>query len=254
VIRHRDDFTLTRIHIFYLGHDVGFQLRRWALKIMSFMISANRLFILTQSHRLRKLLEGDFFIQVLSSPTTRPYHCDLSPGTIQVVLDAALAETSYFNADWEEARKSFIGLCSKESAVIRWRPRVHAELAMDIAMVEGKIEPLPYIGVSKLSCIMCSHYIRAFREITGQKITTRGSHGKAYPGWFWPSHPDFDCDTALRQAFLIAIRGQLCSNFEDTFVCRKSDSSVGSDGPRLQLHPTQDKISALFKQVVSPTA
>ena len=41
---------------------------------------------------------------------------------------------------------------------------------------------LPYIGVSNLSCIMCSHYIRAFNEVTQEKIATRGSCGKAYYG------------------------------------------------------------------------
>jgi hypothetical protein len=29
---------------------------------------------------------------------------------------------------------------------------------------------LPYIGVSKLSCIMCSHYIHAFNEVMREKM------------------------------------------------------------------------------------
>ena len=217
---------------------------------MSFVISANRLFILTQSRRLRKLLEGKFTIRVLTPPATRPYQCDLSPRTVQVALDAALAEASRSGPDWEVHRQAFIKLHSKGSGVTRLKPRVHAELAMVMAMVKGEIgRVLPYIGVSKPSCIMCSHYIHAFSEITGRKITTRGSHGKAYTGWFWPSHPDSGCDGELRQAVLKAIRGQLLRNFEQFSEQqrRNSDSSVGSHGPTVKLHRTQDRIVKLIE-------
>jgi len=94
------------------------------------LISANRLFILTQSHRLRKLIQGKLSVQVLTSPTTAPYRCNLSSKTVQVALDAALAETSYLSADWDEKRESFIEWLLKEqkvSEVVRWKPTVHAE-------------------------------------------------------------------------------------------------------------------------------
>ena len=35
-----NDFTLTGIHIFYLEYGIGFKLRRWALKIMSYKPTA----------------------------------------------------------------------------------------------------------------------------------------------------------------------------------------------------------------------
>ena len=214
---------------------------------MSFVISANRLFILTQSRRLRRLLDGTFHIEVLSSPTTTPYCCDLSRGTVQTALDAILPETNDLDADQKETRQLFITQCSKVSLVTHWNPRVHAELAMIIAMVERKIEHLAYIGVSKLSCIMCSHYIRTFREITGEKVLTRGSHGKTYPpGWVWPRHPDSGCDMALCQAFITAIKTQLRRDFEQALVRRKSDSSVASVGPRLDMDVTADEISQWY--------
>ena len=166
---------------------------------MSYVISASRLLILTRSHRLHKLLEGEFLVQVLDSPTTRPYHCDLSFETTQAALNAALAGTEYLDPKWEQNRLSYFSF--EERDMTCWTPRVHAELALIIAMVDRKIEHLPCIDVSKFSCIMCIHYIRALGEITGEKIATRGSHGKAYPGWFWPHHPDSGCDVALRQAF-----------------------------------------------------
>jgi hypothetical protein len=164
-----------------------------------------------------------------------------------VAIDAALAEISYFSADLDEERESFIEWLLKDvkvPEVKRSDPTVHAELAMIVAMDNGDIKDvLPYVGVSKLSCIMCSQYIRAFNEVTKQKIATKGSHGKAYPGWFWPSLPDHD---GLRTAFLRRIRQQLVSDFEYHAKTRRlSDSSVGSGGPGWKLHRTEDEIDQL---------
>ena len=213
---------------------------------MSFLISANRLSILTQSHRLRKLILGKFSVQVLTSPTTAPYSCDLSSGAIKVALDAALVGTSYLPANWKGKRKSFINRLKESvaSRVVRCKPAVHAELAMIMAMVKGEItDVLSDIGVSKLSCIMCSHYIRTFNEVMEQEITVKGSNGKAYPGWSWPILPARDEE--LRQAFLKGIRQQLRSDFvhhAETYRRRK-DSIV-----RLiwQLGRTKDGILNLF--------
>jgi hypothetical protein len=231
VIRLLNDFTLTRIYIFYLDHKIGFQLRRWAVKIMSFLISANRLFILTQSSRLRELLNGEFKVKVLPSPTTSPYFCRVSPETIQVALDAALAEATNVPEDWDAGHLSFMQLLQGEGPAVatRDRPTIHAELAMIMAMDEGEIgQVFPYIGFSKLSCIMCIHYIDAFNEATNQRITTKGSHGKAYPGWFWPELPRRDGE--LRPAFIKRMRKQLLEDFK-VHARRLSDSSVGSGGP-----------------------
>ncbi|KAH9983791.1 hypothetical protein BJV74DRAFT_593981 [Russula compacta] len=232
----------------WLNHGIGCQLRRWALKIMSFLISANRLFILTQSRRLHKLIQGKFSVHVLTSLTTAPYFCNLSLETIQVALNVARARTDYLHADWDQQFESFIEWLLDElndPEVVRRKPTVHAELAMISAMAKGEIEHvLPYVGVSKLSCIMCSHYISAFNKVTGQKIATKGSYGKAYPGWFWPSLPDRDEE--LRPAFLKRIRKQLINDFEDYAVNRRlSDSSVGSGGPEWQLHRTRDDVDEI---------
>ena len=209
------------------------------------MISAHRLFSLTQSHRLRTLILGNFSVQVLTSRTTAPYGCDLSSESIQVALDAALAGTEYLSADWNEERESFInGLEPEVSEVVRYKPIVHAELDMVMAMVKGEImHVLPYIGVSKLSCIMCSHYIRVFNEVMEHKISIKGSHGKVYPGWSWPIHPA--CDEELRQAFLKGIRQQLYNDFvaHAETERRSSDSNVD---PTWDLHPTADDISELI--------
>jgi hypothetical protein len=221
---------------------------------MSFVISTNTLFTLTQSHRP---IYGKISVEVLSSPSTAPYSCKLSPEIVQVALDAALAGSDYLSADWDEKRKSFIKRLLKElkvPEVVRRKPTVHAELALIMAMAKGEIKDvLPYVGVSKLSCIMCSRYIRAFNEVMEQKIATRGSHGKAYPGWFWPILPDHDGE--LRTAFLIQMRQQLFSDFKHYAKTRRariqrqlSDSSVGSGSLRWDNDPpTDDKINELVK-------
>src|SRR5712671_3261125 len=86
------------------------------------------------------------------------------------------------------------------SNVAHRKPTVHAELAMIMGMVKGEIRDVePYIGVSKPSCVVCSHYIRAFNEVTKQKIAIKG---KAYHGWFWLSLPDHD--GKLRPAYQTA--------------------------------------------------
>jgi hypothetical protein len=64
--------------------------------------------MLTQSRRLRNLIHGGFSVQVLPSPITTPYRCDLSPETMQVALNAALAGTSYLTPEWNESRESFL--------------------------------------------------------------------------------------------------------------------------------------------------
>lgn len=106
-----------------------------------------------------------------------------------MALDAALAGTPYLSADWNKEREPSIEQLLNEpeasEVVVRKKPTVHAELAMIIEVDRGKIEDvLPYIIVSKLSCIMCSHYMRAFNEVSKQKIATKSSPGKAYPWWF----------------------------------------------------------------------
>jgi hypothetical protein len=213
---------------------------------MSFVISASRLFILTQSDRLRKVILGKFSVEFLPSPTAAPYSCNLSSEAIQAVLNDALTGTTYLSAYWKEERESFIkqlkggtlsstGSNTVSEVVRRSNPTVHAELAMVMAMVKEEItDVLPYIGVSKLCCIMCSCYIHTFNEVMGHSINIRGLHGKAYPGWSWPILPDRDEE--LRGAFLKGIRQQIRSDFKHYAKIhrRGSDSSVGSGGPGLR--------------------
>ena len=164
-----------------------------------------------------------------------------------MALDAALAGHPSLPADLDKERGSFIErLVEDPEDVVRPCPTVHAELAMVMAMDKGEINHVfPYVGVSKLSCIMCSYYIHAFNEVTGQKIATKGYHGKAYPGWSWPSLPSRDEE--VRPAFLIHIRQQLRSDFEYHAETRTlSDNSTRSGSPGLNLHITDNELSRLI--------
>lgn len=132
---------------------------------MSFLILANKLFRLTRSPCLHKILDGEFDIKVLKSPNTSPYHCHLSPESIQVALNLALAKSTSLpvGGDPNKWHKSFTKhLLGRPGAyeVDYNKPLVHAELSMVIVIDKGNIKNvLPHIGVSKLSCLMCDTYI-----------------------------------------------------------------------------------------------
>ena len=110
---------------------------------MSFVISANRLFILTQSHCLHKIIHENFPVQVLRSATATPYRCHLSSETIQATLNTAVAETGHPPDGQDNKREWFIAeVLGKLKAPIDadyMKPTVHAELAMVIGTVKGEI-------------------------------------------------------------------------------------------------------------------
>lgn len=69
----------------------------------------------------------------------------------------------------------------------------HAEFQLILyitktAYSENIREMYPYIGCSKLSCLLCAAFIKHF-ALNGVAFRTRGSHGKIYPRW---SIPDMD--------------------------------------------------------------
>lgn len=114
---------------------------------------------------------------------------------------------------------------------------------MIMVMDKGKIgHVFPYIGVSKLSCIVCIHYIDTFNKATNEKITTKGSQGKAYPGWSWPELPDRDEE--LRPAFMKRVVKQL----EDLEVHARRLSDSGSGFPRWAWDEEDEGLESTEKQ------
>lgn len=59
---------------------------------------------------------------------------------------------------------------------------VHCELAAAFHFLSRNQKgppPLPFVGVSKLSCIACWGFFRCLQD-SGVRLFTRGTHGKAY--------------------------------------------------------------------------
>jgi hypothetical protein len=95
----------------------------------------------------------------------------------------------------------------------------------------GAIKAFPYIGVSKLSCLMCSSYIESYSQTVTDAISIRGCHGKVYSSWAWPTMLDAHHER-IRSIFLEKMRQELKLDFERFTeyerTCCKSDSSVES--------------------------
>ena len=221
----------------FVAKSIGCSVRRWALKIMSYAIAAIHLFKLTRSRRLRSLLQGEFNVTILESPPPRtPYVVDLSRDTIRQALDMALVQPPSVSQPDEDDCNAFVDYASKKTIEFnktnkpfRSSPFIHAELAMLSCIDTGTIMVFPYIGVSKLSCLMCSSYIEAYSQKVDHRISVRGCHGKVYPSWAWPT---LDTHEGIRAVFLEKIREVLKQDFE-RFVefqrtRRQSDSSAGS--------------------------
>jgi hypothetical protein len=177
-----------------------------------------------------------FDVTVLESPPPQPpYALDMSKETIRQALDMALAESpSIFRAD-EDDCNAFVDNAHKKAIESgqedRHSPIIHAELAMLSSIEAGTIKAFPYIGVSQLSCLMCSSYIEAYSQTVTNGISVRGCHGKVYPSWAWPTMLGTHHER-IRSIFLEKIREELKQDFERFTEYRRtrhqSDSSVGS--------------------------
>jgi hypothetical protein len=96
---------------------------------------------------------------------------------------------------------------------------------------------------------MCSYYIRTFNEFMEKKIGTRGSHKKAYPGWFWPNLLDHNGE--LSPTFLEQIRQQHLRDFEQNVNQRQLlNSSVEPGGLGLETYLVQGRIEDLMCRLV----
>ncbi|KAI0289385.1 hypothetical protein BC826DRAFT_1032404 [Russula brevipes] len=205
------------------ANEIGFSVQHWALKIMSYTIATIRLFRLTQSRRLRPILQGEFDITVLESPPPQPpYVCDMTKNTIRRALDMALALPPPIRADEKDCDAFVDHTCRnaiEPCQVYRPFPIIHAELAMLAFIKASAIAAAPYIGA------------RNSRIVT-DAISVRGCHGKVYPSWAWPTMIDTHHDERIRSIFLGKMRQELRQDFERfteyQMIRRKSDSSVQS--------------------------
>ncbi|KAG6328816.1 hypothetical protein ID866_10272 [Astraeus odoratus] len=64
---------------------------------------------------------------------------------------------------------------------------LHIAKTMDVETMNKEV--YPYFGCSKLSCFLCSSFLKSFGP-NGASFRTRGCHGRTYPLW---SIPDIEC-------------------------------------------------------------
>ncbi|KAH9846792.1 hypothetical protein C2E23DRAFT_898454 [Lenzites betulinus] len=101
---------------------------------------------------------------------------------------------------------------------------VHCECALLCHLEQRRQAILPYIGVSKLSCVFCDMFFACYRSIKGSGVRTRGTHGRA-TAWMWPDLPD---DGPIRVEFCSKLRQYLTQRLEDAQARWKRSSSSQS--------------------------
>jgi len=107
-------------------------------------------------------------------------------------------------ADWETTMALFIerhGLSPHKDGVLEDARamaeylggntlRVHAECRLVVTLMERQgPAAVSYIGVSKLSCRACAAWLSSLQSVYGIRFSTKGCHGKWYPGWDLPQIP-----------------------------------------------------------------
>ncbi|EER44067.1 conserved hypothetical protein [Histoplasma capsulatum H143] len=107
----------------------------------------------------------------------------------------------------------------------------------DIPKTSSKIDALPYIGVSKLSCVACWEFFNALHKVDCM-FYVRGSHSKAYFPW---KFPDVEMNTAKlleseKEKILKSFYSDLAATYTQRFKAkerlrRMSESSTGSTKP-----------------------
>lgn len=83
---------------------------------------------------------------------------------------------------------------------------------------------IPYIGVSKLSCLFCDLVFAAYRQATDTLVYTRGTHSQTT---VW-SYVEFRQDSPLNSKIKEIIRGKLLSKINRDWV-RLRPHSTGSN-------------------------
>ncbi|RDX44069.1 hypothetical protein OH76DRAFT_1474561 [Lentinus brumalis] len=140
---------------------------------------------------------------------------------------------------------------------------VHCECALLAHLhEEAKIRPpIPYVGLSKLSCQLCHLYFDCYSDITGTSVHTRGTHGQLV-AWQTPSL--LPASAAEDQQLRELLRGQLLRRLV-TEVARSrtrqrlstsSQSTVPSEGEEVINGPRMpgvvDNLTAMVDKMNKP--
>jgi hypothetical protein len=176
---------------------------------------------------------------------------DLNPATTEAVLGQNWTVTKI---EREFAKRQ------------KQKPNIHAEVQMLMFLCTNESSRtglFPYIGCSKLSCFMCTCFIKSYGQ-----ITTRGCHGGLFKPWTVPSVNPFLPGQANRLANAVmsvqeAVEKKLVAAVEDhIWYERTSDIDVysvldGRQEGRLQtqlqidlwkMKAERDRVAKMFRR------
>jgi len=201
------------------------RLKRAMEKIRSLFRYCRILVTAAHSPRLSTLFERNFFVHAV--PASNPH-----PGP------------SHTDYEWQMFRAAMCDIAGMESTSLieEDKPRlpnkivVHCEVSL-ICFMDSSNEIPPafnYIGVSKLSCKACYHWIMAWNHFTGRtKWHTAGCHDKWYP-WKMPK-----CSEAVERDFIKLVSQEYGKIRESQGTARarvdsqSTSASFDSNGPNM---------------------
>jgi hypothetical protein len=130
---------------------------------------------------------------------------------------------------------------------------IHCECAVALAFIGNRSLPtIPYIGVSKLSCLSCHYFFEALRE-GGYNFHTRGTHSKAYFPWKYPDQELLEIlpgeESELRNRLVARLIQSYAAQFRVTEKARsKSDSSASDSDQSLPWESRLDELSDMDEE------
>ena len=115
---------------------------------------------------------------VPANPSLRPLNLKQTFGILQLDLKPATTK-AVLGRNWTVAK-----LEREFAKQQKQKPNVHAEVQMLMSLNTNESSTsdlFPYIGCSKLSCLMCNRFIQSYG-----RFSTRGCHGRLFKPWTVP--------------------------------------------------------------------
>ncbi|RPD60404.1 hypothetical protein L226DRAFT_615867 [Lentinus tigrinus ALCF2SS1-7] len=191
----------------------------WMDKVLSTHKDFRQLVKIASSRTLEDILTRT----VLASKTTP------SPLPAQVSITADTLRRALGSAEVsEEILNGFLAnkFYYKNGQTVDIDGRIHCECAVLVELDKqwrAGEAIIPFIGMSKLSCSLCSYYFDAYREVTPQNIRTRGSRDEMVP-WRCPTLEDEIDDEAVREKLCVRLKTLLFDKVQ-AYEARRTTAS-----------------------------
>ncbi|KAI0312598.1 hypothetical protein OF83DRAFT_631686 [Amylostereum chailletii] len=219
---------------------------RWLRKVTSLHVDARTVLAMAASERLRPWVECEFkVVAVPSSP--RGFELDLSRSAIEKVVLWAHRPSTYKSSS--EAARYLKDACDAISTFHlspSAGPNPHCECSLVAFLQCHQIVTIPYIGVSKPSCLACHWYIQACNETLAHpsgKFQTAGCHGGYVAGWVPPSVGQQDQDLEIEKIMVTRLRSMFAGHLSTIETRNRTDSqstaaSSGSQDDSFPVSPS----------------